>query len=102
MTTTTTDLCGNQGAHHPDFGGVGHAAVLLEHPLVVGEQQLEAEAERQDEGEPQQGAEDQRRQHGLPLGAERHVEAADGRRKQVHRYRQQRAVTPQAAKRPRQ
>lgn len=52
--------------------------MLLKHPLVVGEEQLEAEPERQDEGEPQQGAEDQHRQHGLTLGAERHVEAAGG------------------------
>lgn len=50
--------------------------MLLKHPLVVGEQQLEAEAQRQDEGEPQQSAEDQRRQHGLALGTERDVEAA--------------------------
>lgn len=67
---------GRRASYHPDFGGVGDAAVLLKHPLVVGEQQLEAEAQRQDEGEPQQGAEDQRRQHGLALGAERDVEAA--------------------------
>ena len=60
--------------YHPDFGGVGDPAVLLEHPLVVGEKQLEAEPEGEDEGEPQQSAEDQRRQHGLTLSAERHVE----------------------------
>lgn len=62
-------------AYHPDFGDVGNSAVLLKHPLVVGEQQFEAEPEREDEGEPQQSAEDQRRQHGLTLGTERDMEA---------------------------
>lgn len=47
------------GSYHPDFGGVGDSPMLLEHPVVVGEQQLEAEAQGEDEGEPQQGAEDQ-------------------------------------------
>lgn len=47
-------------SYHPDFSGVGNSAVLLEHPLVVGEQQLEAEPECEDEGEPQESAEDQR------------------------------------------
>lgn len=45
-------------SYHPDFSGVRNLAVLLKHPLVVGEQQLEAEAQCQDEGEPQQSAED--------------------------------------------
>lgn len=44
--------------------------MLLKHPSVVGEQQLEAESEREDEGEPQESAEDQRRHHGLTLGTE--------------------------------
>lgn len=37
---------------HPDFGGVGHLAVLLEHPAVVGEELLEAQAHGEDEQEP--------------------------------------------------
>lgn len=57
-------------AYHPDFGGVGNAAVLLKHPSVVREQQFQAEPESKDEGEPQQSAEDQRRHHGLSLGTE--------------------------------
>lgn len=48
--------------------------MLLEHPLVVGQQQLEAQPEGQDEGEPQQSAEDQRRHDVLALGAEGDVE----------------------------
>lgn len=47
-------------SYPPGFSGVRDAAVLLKHPVVIGEQQLEAEPERQDEGEPQQSAEDQR------------------------------------------
>lgn len=54
---------------HPDFGGGGDAAVLLEHPAVVGEQQLEAEAQSQDEREPQECAEHQGRKHSLALRA---------------------------------
>lgn len=50
--------------------------MLLKHPPVVGEKQLEAEPEREDEGQPQQRAENQRRKHRLALSAERHVEAA--------------------------
>lgn len=50
--------------------------MLLKHPLVVGEQQLEAESQCQDEGEPQQSAEDQCREHGLTLGTEGDVKAA--------------------------
>lgn len=50
--------------------------MLLEHPAVVGEEQLEAEAQSQDDGEPQHGAEDQCRQHGLALRAQRHMQAA--------------------------
>lgn len=64
-------------AYHPDFSDVGNSAVLLKHPLVVGEQQLEAESEREDEGEPQQSAEDQRRHHGLTLGTEGDMETGD-------------------------
>lgn len=63
-------------AYHPDFGGVRHPAVLFKHPLVVGQQQFEAEPEGEDEGEPQQSAEDQRWHHSLTLGTEGHVEAA--------------------------
>ncbi len=37
---------------HPDFGGVGHLAVPLEHPAVVGQELLEAQAHREDEQEP--------------------------------------------------
>lgn len=37
---------------HPDFGGGGHLAVLLEHPAVVGEELLEAEAHGENEQEP--------------------------------------------------
>lgn len=48
--------------------------MLLKHPSVVGEQQFEAESECEDQGEPQQSAEDQRRQHGLTLGTERDIE----------------------------
>lgn len=40
------------GSYHPDFGGVGDSPMLLEHPVVVGEQQFEAEAQGEDEGEP--------------------------------------------------
>lgn len=47
-------------SYHPDFGDVRNSAVLLKHPLVVGEQQFEAESERQDEREPQQSAKNQR------------------------------------------
>ena len=60
--------------YHPDFGGVGHSAVQLEHPAVVGEEQLEAEAQCEDEREPEQGAEEQRRQHGLTLGTQSRME----------------------------
>ncbi len=67
-------------AYHPDFSDGGNSAVLLEHPVVVGEQQFEAESEREDEGEPQQRAEDQRRHHGLPLSTERDVETGQRRR----------------------
>lgn len=63
-------------AYHPDFGGVRHPAVLFKHPLVVGQQQFEAEPEGEDEGEPQQSAEDQRRHHSLAVGTEGHVETA--------------------------
>ena len=38
-------VCG-RGTDHPDFSGGGDAPVLLEHPAVVGEQQLEAETQR--------------------------------------------------------
>lgn len=48
-----------KSSYHPDFGGVGDTAVLFKHPLVVGEQQLQAEPESEDEGEPEQRAEDQ-------------------------------------------
>ncbi len=48
--------------------------MLLKHPLVVWEQQFKAEPESEDEGEPQQSAEDQRWQHGLTLGTERDME----------------------------
>lgn len=33
-------------SHHPDFSGVRNPAMLLKHPLMIGEQQLEAEAQR--------------------------------------------------------
>lgn len=56
---------------HPDFGGVGHLAVLLEDPAVVGEQLLEAQAHGEDEEEPQHGAEEHGRQQRLALGAHR-------------------------------
>lgn len=62
-----------RSSYHPDFGDVRNSAVLLKHPLVVGEQQLEAESERQDEREPQQSAKDQRGHHGLTLRTERHM-----------------------------
>lgn len=38
--------------YHPDFREVGNSAVLLKHPSVVGEQQLQAEPECEDQGEP--------------------------------------------------
>lgn len=60
---------GGQVTDHPDFGCGGDAAVLLEHPAMVGEQQLEAEAQGQDERQPQECAEHQRRKHGLALRA---------------------------------
>lgn len=63
-------------SYHPDFSSVGNPAMLLKHPLVVGEQQFQAEAQCQDEGEPQQSAKDQCREHGLTLGTERDVKAA--------------------------
>lgn len=47
-------------AYNPDFSGVRNLAMLLEHPLVVGKQQLQAQPEHEDEGEPQQSAKDQR------------------------------------------
>lgn len=46
-------------SYHPDFSGVRNAAMLFKHPVVVGQEQLEAEPECEDEGEPQQSAEDQ-------------------------------------------
>ena len=52
--------------------------MLLEHPAVVGEEQLEAEAQSQDDREPQHRAEHQRRQHGLALRAQGHVQTARG------------------------
>ena len=66
------------GSYHPDFGGGGGASVLLEHPAVVGEEQLQAESQREDDGQPEHRAEDQRRQHGLALGAQGHVQTARG------------------------
>lgn len=36
-------ISGRSLSYHPDFSGVGNAAMLLEHPLVVGEEKLKAE-----------------------------------------------------------
>lgn len=54
---------------HPDFGGGGHLAVLLEDPAVIGEELLEAQAHGEDEQEPQQSAEEHCRNHRLTLAA---------------------------------
>lgn len=68
-------------SYHPDFGGVGNTAMLLKHPMVVGQQQLQAESQGEDEGEPQQSAEHQSRHHGLTLTAEGDVETTHKDRK---------------------
>lgn len=62
---------GGGNTDHPDFGGVGHLAALLEHPTVVGEELLQAHAHGEDEGEPEQRAEQHRRHHRLTLGTQR-------------------------------
>lgn len=79
LCSTATSRCCDKNwktSYHPDFSGVGNSAMLLKHPLVVGQQQLKAESQCQDEGEPQQSAEDQCREHGLTLGTEGDVKAA--------------------------
>lgn len=78
---------GSDSAYHPDFCDIGHTAVLFKHPLVVGKQQFETEPESEDEREPEQSAEDESRQHGLTLGTERQMEAAERERGEgISRY----------------
>ena len=58
-------------ADHPGLGGARQLPVLFKHPAVVRQELLEAESHSEDEGEPQQRAEDHRRHHRLALGTQR-------------------------------
>lgn len=60
--------------------------MLLKHPSVVGEQQLQAESECKDQGKPKQCAEDQSWHHGLALGTEGHVETGHNQGKEYRQY----------------
>lgn len=64
------------GPHHPDFGAEAGLAMGLEHPAVVGEQQLQHLAAQPDAQDPDARGEDQGAEQGLL--AEVEVVAAAG------------------------